>query len=54
LWFAIIATLPGAFDEGSNFGLQSFGFNLAAGAAPLSYFDLSSRTARLPGPFYPC
>ena len=31
-----VATLPGAFDEGSNFGIQSFGFNLAAGAPALS------------------
>jgi hypothetical protein len=31
-----VATLPGAFDEDTNFGLQSFGFNLAAGATALS------------------
>ena len=31
-----VATLPGAFDEDSNFGLQSFGFNLAAGATALN------------------
>ena len=31
-----VATLPGAFDEGSNFGLQSFGFNLSTGANALS------------------
>ncbi|TAK55901.1 MAG: VPLPA-CTERM sorting domain-containing protein [Gammaproteobacteria bacterium] len=31
-----IATSPGAFTEGINFGVQSFGFNLAAGATPLS------------------
>jgi hypothetical protein len=31
-----IATSPGAFAEGINFGVQSFGFNLAVGATPLS------------------
>jgi hypothetical protein len=31
-----VETLPGAFDAGSNFGVQSFGFNLASGATSLA------------------
>ena len=34
-----VATLPGAFDAGTNFGVQSFGFNLAAGATSLAATD---------------
>jgi len=31
-----VAVLPGAFVEGSNFGVQTFGFNLAPGATTLN------------------